>query len=519
MFKYIKLHKLSKNQLQQLYNIVSNPEVMKMVGSGIWSIDDLKTKIQYSKEDALTKYKSKYLYYAVEKNKKIIGIIGFHPMVLHKQGLQILIIIDIPYQHLGYAKIFRSFLLDKANKYYKNEKIYILVRSDHPNKIIKKHKPLDTLILKNNKYDVYLLSNPTFLIITPYSVNKQNNLNYMSSDILHNLLIKKGYNEITYNDVCNNISQYNNSQIDFYWITKGADYGHINKQIYFIPAFIKSKLIYIYYEKNILYEKFINLGNSKYVTKQWDFNKLTKLPYDGVFIVKPVLGYQGKCIKIITNNDEFTQYKKYIKSIIDNTHLISLDDKINYKFLSGPLVLNEYLINPLLYKGKKFHLRVYLMFYLYPYLNESGYSVFKLSKILTAKLKYKNDDYQNKDIHDTHIGSTDKDIYFPIDFNISENKINKIKHEINKICGILYNIYKNTLKVDIKTQNSFEIFGVDIMILDDLSVKLIEMNNRIGYHIINPKSTSANKFITKFYKWIIKNSLDKFNLQSFTHRE
>ena len=51
-----------------------------------------------------------------------------------------------------------------------------------------------------------------------------------------------------------------------------------------------------------------------------------------------------------------------------------------------------------------------------------------LGRIFTAKKEYIQEDWNNTDIHDTHMKSTDKDYFFPEDFN----NINLNRHDINK---------------------------------------------------------------------------------------
>ncbi len=45
------------------------------------------------------------------------------------------------------------------------------------------------------------------------------------------------------------------------------------------------------------------------------------------------------------------------------------------------------------------------------------------AKLFTAKEKYKNEDWFNKDIHDTHLKSTDNDYYYPDDLNFTEEHL------------------------------------------------------------------------------------------------
>jgi hypothetical protein len=78
-------------------------------------------------------------------------------------------------------------------------------------------------------------------------------------------------------------------------------------------------------------------------------------------------------------------------------------------------ILNKYIMNPLLFKDKKFHIRIYFI----NYINSNNIKKSYLSRygqIFTARDKYIQEDFGNKHIHDTHLKSSDKDWFFPDDF-------------------------------------------------------------------------------------------------------
>ena len=131
------------------------------------------------------------------------------------------------------------------------------------------------------------------------------------------------------------------------------------------------------------------------------------------------------------------------------------------------------------------------MYFLYDPTSKNGYML-KLGRIFTAKNKYIQQNYHNKNIHDTHVGSTDKDYYFPHEFVKQYSK------------DIIINIYKQMLelfhyikliiqaKCYQESKKCFQIFGADIMITKVYKIKLLEMNNRIGI------ATYDNKIITEY---------------------
>ena len=237
-----------------------------------------------------------------------------------------------------------------------------------------------------------------------------------------------------------------------------------------------------------------NKSIEKHLMKQYELNlydifkgkddiKQYKSLFNGgkVWILKPVHGMGGGMgIKImetfkyfenhitkITNTNQYRwrnmNYKKYEK----------MRDMVKYHF-NIEWVLQEYINNPLLVEGKKFHLRI---FYLYDPNNMKFYILDK-AKVLTARDKYKKSDYYNKDIHDTHFDSTNKTYYFPDYFNdtIGTKNTKSIMNQIKTIFKGVSKIMK--AKCYSEGKNCFHIFGGDIMITDDYKVVLIEINEK-----------------------------------------
>lgn len=115
---------------------------------------------------------------------------------------------------------------------------------------------------------------------------------------------------------------------------------------------------------------------------------------EGVYIVKPIgRASSGEGITVVASASD-----------LDKAH-----KKVYSKWKKG--IVCQYINNPLLYEGKKFHLRVYL------FVTSTGYSsLFPEAKLITARLPYSKGDYSNKDIHDTHLERTEKNLFFSTDF-------------------------------------------------------------------------------------------------------
>ena len=171
----------------------------------------------------------------------------------------------------------------------------------------------------------------------------------------------------------------------------------------------------------------------------------------------------------------------------------------NDKYING-ISITEYITNPMLYEGRKMHLRAYMLFTMIN--NQFNSYLFKTMKLFTAKDKYKNEDWNNIDIHDTHfknsgiLSSFDSKIFHKLTPKItnSENDIitNNIKNCILHISKLaISNIYQYS-----GCKNAYEIYGIDILIKDDLSVFIIEINGKLtGYN-------SSEYLYDDYFKWI-----------------
>jgi hypothetical protein len=185
-----------------------------------------------------------------------------------------------------------------------------------------------------------------------------------------------------------------------------------------------------------------------------------------VYIFKDINSYAGKGILVVKSYDELITYIQKIipkyKPLWRNT----LKDRFRM------WVLQEYITNPLLYDGYKFHIRWYL-FYL------PGGKSFNLSRgeIATAKQPYQKVDWANTDIHDTHFQDRDGDI-FPGILKLPPGILTKIYSQIDDISNLALQIPR--AKCYPESERCYELFGMDLMITDEYHVKILEINEKIG---------------------------------------
>jgi hypothetical protein len=127
----------------------------------------------------------------------------------------------------------------------------------------------------------------------------------------------------------------------------------------------------------------------------------------------------------------------------------------------------------------------------------------------TAKNPYKQEDYDNKDIHDTHYKSTLEGITF-------KNNIMEIAdpEKTNYIMEQIVHIFKNVLKIINaecypESKNCFNIFGFDLIITSDYTVKIIETNFMPG----SPRIDLLQNIMTEIVDQLFppKNKIHKLN--------
>ena len=193
-----------------------------------------------------------------------------------------------------------------------------------------------------------------------------------------------------------------------------------------------------------------------------------------VYIFKPVSGYAGANIEIITS---YTQFEKSMDIIIKKWTPAWNRGSSMYK----EWVLQEYLADPLLYRNPednieyKFHIRHYFIF------RPGDKKSFFLKKgLFTTGLRpYKLGDWSNKLIHDTHFHGRDG-IPFPEDLNLTPAQEESIYKQITELYSDIDNILKKNTGCFDESKYCFEVFGADLMITKDYKVKILEMNSSPG---------------------------------------
>lgn len=242
-----------------------------------------------------------------------------------------------------------------------------------------------------------------------------------------------------------------------------------------------------------------HIAHSQLLTKSWHPNFSTSEDTN-IYIARPInileekrekgvqgIGYGGKDIVIIHDRKTLTQAKDLLQKY-DN------------------VLISDYITNPLLFRGHKCHIRTFLM----ASIIHGKFSTYMLDfgRIFISKLPYVSTDWNNPEIHDTHMKSTPEDWFFPLDFtnantgrtDINVEAIYNIFKQIRKIFIAVSKLLSKSVGLYDNVQNGFNIFGVDLMIRDDLSVVLIECNAEGTYKSKEPET--HKKLEDLLFNWV-----------------
>ena len=218
-----------------------------------------------------------------------------------------------------------------------------------------------------------------------------------------------------------------------------------------------------------------------------------------VYIVRPagIGAFSGKSIYMVDD----------VKSLMN-----ARDNTRKYE----KVIISKYINNPLLLDGKKMHLRVYFLVALID--EYIATTIFDFYEVFTAQETYKNSDYHNKDIHDTHAKGNDKEIIYPfdiIDSTLYNDYINTYLPKIKDCLTYVSKFIKGRINRFPQAKNAFEIFGCDFLITRDNNVILMEINDKVGYKCqsINTTMRLSKLYFETLIKYIFKPILTNTHLE------
>ena len=272
-------------------------------------------------------------------------------------------------------------------------------------------------------------------------------------------------------------------KVDFIYLETGFNYmeGY---------QFVESKLRNrVDYQMEYGKDKLKNIkGIEKYLLESYvisfkeNKDRYKKLFDNKIWILKPIGTYGGaQGMQIIKEYKELEDYTVNVVSYSDGWKGQNIKEENIKKF-----VLQEYILDPLLYRKRKFNLRIQLFIF-----ENTGF-YFPETLVFTAKDDYKKSEFQNKDIHFTQRKGSLIGIFLPNNFKIDKGKKEFI---LNQIEDLLKKIVKSSsFKCYKENKMCYHWFGIDAMITKDFEIKLLEINSQVGvywtdwYEIRYPKT-------------------------------
>ena len=238
--------------------------------------------------------------------------------------------------------------------------------------------------------------------------------------------------------------------------------------------------------------------NNKYVMNQIPLNpkKLTGnvlnfIQEGKIYMIKPVDSFKGHGIFLIKNAEELkNNYYKLKKTYGVYQAKLKRLNKVHW-------LLQEYIERPMLWKGRKFHIRSY-----YIITQDSKIYFSKINFTLPAKKKYKLGNFNDKNIHDTHYDINNEVIF------CKESHEGFTDEQFNKMFKAIKNFHKTLIpKLKIKCYPGvnfcFEVLGSDIMFTEKGELKFLELNKEPAIF------EKTMPFYNYLFEGIMKNIIDK----------
>jgi RimJ/RimL family protein N-acetyltransferase len=224
----------------------------------------------------------------------------------------------------------------------------------------------------------------------------------------------------------------------------------------------------------------------------------------------PQLGLEfSDKIKLAKHFKDKSFFPKWISGVAikksENSELSILDAQSILD--NSQSILEKYIQNPLLYKGKKFNLQVYLAIYVRPK-NKMIQALLNTDyNMQVASEKYSNSNYNNKNIHISNITTN-------IDDNELKERTAFINHLLTNHHSINEQIYEIVHSCEVvskqfhtSTLAAFELLTLDVLIDENYKVWLMDMHSSLGSNELGtiPKLPNNASSINRYWNWVLYN--------------
>ena len=441
----MKLNDIKQKDFDFIYELTSNKNIMKHIVDGkVWDEEKTQRFIRFSiEEQDLENRKRNQFYYIILNDDDIaIGVIGFFQE--KDKNYYLRIFLNPSEQGKGYFSKSLALIINRLKTYKNVDRLYADVHqtNEKMNQILSKK-----YFFNKVKYYKQKATNQYIIYLRPYTYLVKSD--YISDKVIDQLFKLRG---------------------NWKKFEKGTtpDYLRLDGEHYYDKSNYKYKSIL----KNIVNDKknkitvkselIKTMGNLPYMLNTFifdhkeEFNKITEkmISKDRAWILKPDKGFAGDAIQIIRKRD----FK---------------DLKLSPKYSRWSI--QEYIENPLLIDGRKFHLRV-----LFLYRAKGNSFWLKKIPVYLASKKFVYDKFDDRDIHISHYSENEPARYIE-DLSFNKKQLVNIVKQLKIIMNELADKIKDTGCYERDSIRCYEIFGVDLMLTDDFDLKLIEVNSKVGF--------------------------------------
>jgi RimJ/RimL family protein N-acetyltransferase len=201
-----------------------------------------------------------------------------------------------------------------------------------------------------------------------------------------------------------------------------------------------------------------------------------------VLIGKPKGGFQQRGIEVITNDGQLENYRnRYPDSIV-----------------------SDYVVNPMLINGYKFHVRVYYVVYVANGYGRGYFMGKEYFDIVTAEEPYVTGNWERKQIH------VSSDHYTRVEYKWPDSLVGTVPNEVidraiftlNDALTMLTPIIVNRAAPYPESDAAFEVLGVDVMFHEDGTAAILEVNTKVGFTPMHIRKLTFPTWSSGFMKWI-----------------
>lgn len=311
--------------------------------------------------------------------------------------------------------------------------------------------------------------------------NTRRKLKYLlrgGEDLMTGLVVKEFKHILDENGWTEKTQQF--GDVDLAWgvvIVKQLSNEHFTAA--YSPEFTKQKAklkSYLDDEKQVitsrlsLFKELIKIpGGAQFIPPTYFLSEVNSINPGEVLIIKREGSFHRNGVFIVDNQDDFSECKKKI---------------ISEKKTSEAGVVSKYLSDPLLCKGKKFHLRIYMMIYVSD--GTASAHVLDIYRVCTASEPYQKKDWKNKKIHLTGSEFTQELI-------------------MEALKCIALTIIPKAGYFTEEAKAAFEVFRIDILLDNNGHPWILEANDKVSYGLFGSKEDWVEyntQFSKTYFEWL-----------------